>query len=217
MVKSFFLVWVMIVAGIFSPSQFAFSQFPDFTKAMDTTDGVCFSRMSGDLICVGSGIDDPASGGGVAAPIGSVYHRTNGITYKKTGVGNTAWVIQGLESPVVSQTADFGKNGVSSANSWLNRAGSVPSNTVGIPVTLASGVMQSVYCDNANTVSGDVEIYEHDGTTFTLLYTLTFSSSHAASATSLAVSVTKGKMIAVKNVVALSNPGCTVAMKGTSL
>jgi len=39
------------------------------------------------------GVDDPTSGGGVEAPIGSLYLRTNGSTYHKTGAGNTDWTL----------------------------------------------------------------------------------------------------------------------------
>lgn len=38
-----------------------------------------------------SGAVDPTAGAGVAAPIGSLYLRTNGVPYIKTGAGNTAW------------------------------------------------------------------------------------------------------------------------------
>lgn len=38
-----------------------------------------------------SGAADPSAGAGVAAPIGSLYLRTNGVPYIKIGVGNTEW------------------------------------------------------------------------------------------------------------------------------
>ncbi len=39
-----------------------------------------------------SGSADPSAGGGVVAPIGSCYFRTDGTIWVKTGAGNTAWV-----------------------------------------------------------------------------------------------------------------------------
>lgn len=40
-----------------------------------------------------SGAADPTAGGGVAASVGSLYLRTNGTLYQKTGAGNTAWTL----------------------------------------------------------------------------------------------------------------------------
>ena len=39
-----------------------------------------------------SGAADPAAGAGVAAPVGSLYLRTNGTHYAKTSAPNTGWV-----------------------------------------------------------------------------------------------------------------------------
>lgn len=40
---------------------------------------------------VRSGADDPTGGAGVVAPLGSLYMRTNGSVYWKSGAGDTAW------------------------------------------------------------------------------------------------------------------------------
>jgi hypothetical protein len=42
-----------------------------------------------------AGVGDPTSGGGVAANVGSLYMRTNGQLWVKTGAGNTAWTQAG--------------------------------------------------------------------------------------------------------------------------
>lgn len=56
------------------------------------------------VVKVMSGSADPTAAGGVAAPIGSAYLRTNGSLYIKTAVGNTAWTKNALLP--VSLTAD---------------------------------------------------------------------------------------------------------------
>jgi hypothetical protein len=40
-----------------------------------------------------SGTVDPSAGGGVAAPEGSIFLRSNGSAYVKTGAGDTAWTL----------------------------------------------------------------------------------------------------------------------------
>ena len=42
-------------------------------------------------IAIIPGSVDPTAGGGVAAPLGSLYLRTTGAMYLKTGSGNTQW------------------------------------------------------------------------------------------------------------------------------
>lgn len=44
-----------------------------------------------ELVEILAGAPDPTLGGGVAADVGSLYLRTTGVLYVKTGVGNTAW------------------------------------------------------------------------------------------------------------------------------
>lgn len=46
------------------------------------------------------GSADPTSGGGVAAPVGSLYLRTAaGTLYQKTGATDTDWTLNGTASP----------------------------------------------------------------------------------------------------------------------
>ena len=47
----------------------------------------------GHSVNVLAGVDDPSVGLGVVAPVGSMYLRTNGQTFKKTGVADTAWTL----------------------------------------------------------------------------------------------------------------------------
>lgn len=61
-----------------------------------------------------TGSADPTSGGGVVAPIASVYIRTtNGTVYSKTGAGNTAWTAVGVSTPYpVATTVEIGTTNV---------------------------------------------------------------------------------------------------------
>jgi hypothetical protein len=40
-----------------------------------------------------AGSVDPSAGGGVAAPLGSIYFRTNGTWWRKVAAANTGWVL----------------------------------------------------------------------------------------------------------------------------
>lgn len=64
------------------------------------TDTVTLSPSTGVKILVGSG--DPTSG--AAAPLGSIFLRTNGNFYVKTGSANTAWTQGGGGAPAGNDT-----------------------------------------------------------------------------------------------------------------
>jgi hypothetical protein len=91
----------------------------------------------------------------------------------------------------------LGRSGSSPANTWLLNE-SVPTNVVGIPIFLDGGVLTRVSVNNELTTTYSVEIYEHDGTTFTLLHTISVTSAKSATSTDLAVNVTFGKQLAAK-------------------
>jgi hypothetical protein len=57
------------------------------------------TTVNGNALSVGGvniipGPADPTAGTGVAAPLGSLYLRTTGALYVKTGVGNNAWTLK---------------------------------------------------------------------------------------------------------------------------
>jgi hypothetical protein len=56
------------------------------------------------------GSADPAAGAGVAAPTGSLYLRTTGAAYVKTGAGNTAWT-QAAAGGISTLTGDVTATG----------------------------------------------------------------------------------------------------------
>ena len=66
-----------------------------------------------------NGSADPTAGAGFEAALGSIYQRTNGSTYTKTGSANTAWTVnaagatgpQGPAGPAVFLDAEQGNDG----------------------------------------------------------------------------------------------------------
>lgn len=69
----------------------------------------------------------------------------------------------------------FGRSGNTPSNTWLNNEG-VPSNAVGIPILVNNPELTAIIATNENTSTFTVEVYEHDGTTFTLIDSLTVTS-----------------------------------------
>lgn len=59
----------------------------DINSAFTTYNGISLD----DIVGLFQGTDDPTSGAGEAAPVGSLFLRTNGELYQKTGAADTAW------------------------------------------------------------------------------------------------------------------------------
>lgn len=191
----------------------AYSQYIDKAFEVDTS-GFMMSLEGTDLISISSGTAAPT----FQAPMGSVYFQSNGDEYKKTGALATDWVLRGLGSAVVTQTADFGYAG--NAGAFLNRAGNVPSNISGVPIMISSGEIRTVSVSNEDVDTYSVAIYEHDGdfTNPTLLYTVSVVGARGKTDANLSIMVTQGKQLAAEvSVGAVKNVGATVAMKGLSL
>lgn len=159
---------------------------------------------------------NPSSFPGVSAPLASQYHRSNGEIFIKYGSLDTEWSLAGLESNVVTQSADFGKNGNSPSGTWLERSGSVPSNIAGISSLLSMASIRSLACSQEDTATWSVEFYEHSGnlTNLILLDTLSVITSNTGSKSNLSISITTGKQLAVKATTAVKNIGCTIVVKG---
>jgi len=117
------------------------------------------------------------------------------------GSDDVQGAIDALKTKVaVSASPGFtwGRSGNVGSGSWLQND-SVPSNTAGRLIGLISAKMERIFIANENVNTFDLEVYEHDGVTFTLLTTAV----HTASRTSYVdlippVAVTTGKMLAVK-------------------
>jgi hypothetical protein len=91
----------------------------------------------------------------------------------------------------------FGRNGNISSNTWMQQ-NDVPSNRTGIPVYLDDPVLDAVSIANENASTFSVEIYEHDGSTFTLLHTVAVAAARTERDIGINVPVTVGKELAVK-------------------
>ena len=68
----------------------------------------------------------------------------------------------------------WGKGGVVPTNTWLWNEG-VPANRTGRNFPLYNGELIQIAVSNEIVNTFDVEIYEHDGTTFTLLATISLT------------------------------------------
>lgn len=193
----------------------------DVTRSFGIENGtMIFDETTGEkAIWYGGGSVAPNIFPGVDVPLGSSYRQTNGDIWAKTGVGPMDWTLDGLGSAVVTQTADFGKSGNASSNSYLNRAGNVPSNVSGIIILPTTSSIRIVACGQENIDTYSVEFYEHEGDFInpTLLYTLSVVSSRSGSASGLNIPVTQGEQLAAKVLNSVKNVGCSVGIKGLSL
>lgn len=91
----------------------------------------------------------------------------------------------------------WGKSGNVSSNTWLLND-TVPSNKTGRVVFLNSATLEKVFVSNENVNTFDLEIYEHDGTTFTLITTVSIVAQRAQSFTIASLALTANKELAVK-------------------
>lgn len=194
---------------------------PNIGKAFEIAEhGVLYSVNGDNKVWSCAGTIDPSSVG-LAAPITSVFYKYDtGDTYRKTGTGNTDWELEGLGNPIVTQGFNFGANGNTPANTYINRIGGISSNIVGLPTLISSGEIKTISVENQNVNTYGIEVYEHDGNLVnsTLLYTLNVVSDTGAQASNLTISITKGKQIAAKTITgAAQNIGVTIIAKGTSL
>jgi hypothetical protein len=109
----------------------------------------------------------------------------------------------------------WGSSGNIPANSWLNNE-SVPSNKTGRNFSLYNGELVSISVSNENSSTFSIELYEHDGVTFTLLATVSLIAQRSLEALYTGISITKGRELAVKQATGSSkNPIVQVIAKGT--
>lgn len=112
----------------------------------------------------------------------------------------------------------FGKGGTVTANSWLLCDGSVPSNTAGRAIYLYNPYLTAVFIRCEQSTTCDFEVYEHDGTTYTLKYTANLVAARSLDIIlSPEVSLTKGKELAIKVVTgSVKNPVVGCQLKGST-
>jgi len=101
-----------------------------------------------------------------------------------------------LTTTYASPGFTWGRSGAIPAGTWLQND-TVPSNITGRHVFLTSAKIKKIFIANENINTFNLEIYEHDGTTYTLLTTVTVTSLRKVSF-ALDVSVTFNKEIAIK-------------------
>lgn len=112
----------------------------------------------------------------------------------------------------------YGRTGTTGAGTWLQNE-TVPSNVVGRPIFTDNGKIIRVAVSNETSQTWTVEIYEHDQTTYTLLYTAAVTPAAKEKIfEGLNISITKGKQLAAKIADSSPNPAknplVTVSAKG---
>ena len=91
----------------------------------------------------------------------------------------------------------FGRSGNVTAGAYLSNE-TVPSNLTGIPIELVNGRITGLVVRNQDSNTFDVEIEEHDGTTFTSLGIFSVTASRGDNFFSLDIEITIGKELAAK-------------------
>jgi hypothetical protein len=149
------------------------------------------------LFYVTSNNGDPT---GSPAPINTwVFREDNQTIYYKYGLGDNDWSSfnSGAPSNEASQTISFAKAGNAPENTWLQTLGLSPSNNIGMPVVLSSSKIKVIEAVS-DVDTYDVEIYEHDTMTYTLLDTISVSAASGVRSAGLNVPITDGKRLAAK-------------------
>ena len=90
----------------------------------------------------------------------------------------------------------WGRSGSVIPGTWMQND-NVPSNIAGRTVGLEGASIKKIQMANGAVNTFTLDIYEHDGTTYTLLHTVTFSAVRAEEQ-DLNIAVTKGKQLAIQ-------------------
>jgi hypothetical protein len=107
----------------------------------------------------------------------TIYGDAGVMKFKDTDVTTEKSLIELVSS--ASPGFICSRKGVTSSGTWLESDG-IPTNTVGIPILLNNPTLTAIIATNETaSATFTVEIYEHDGTTFTLIDTLTVTSSRS--------------------------------------
>ena len=91
----------------------------------------------------------------------------------------------------------WGRSGNTPGNTWLLNE-SVPSDKTGRVIFLTSAKLEAIFVSNEIVSTFDIEIYEHDGTTYTLITTISVVSLRSAIFNTGSLSLTSGKELAMK-------------------
>jgi hypothetical protein len=126
---------------------------------------------------------------------------TNGFT--ADDVQEAIEEVQALVANSASPGWSFGRANAVQPLTWLLHEG-VSSNITGRMVTMTDATIRRVFVSNQMSATFDLELYEHDGTTFTLLGTISMITQRSG-VFSVSFPVTTGKEIAVKQSTGQSN------------
>jgi len=97
-----------------------------------------------------------------------------------------------------SPSMSWGKAGNANSNTWLANEG-VPSNIAGRVIFLYSPKLTNLYVASNSAATFTLEVYQHDGVTYTLLTTVSIVAQRAASFVfSPVITLTQGKELAIK-------------------
>ena len=92
----------------------------------------------------------------------------------------------------------------------------VPSNKAGRRIFLIDATLESVFVSSEDVDTFDLEIFEHDGTTFTLITTVSVVAARGGEFTVASLSLTTSKELAIKLVNgSAKNPVVGCILKGT--
>jgi hypothetical protein len=91
----------------------------------------------------------------------------------------------------------WGRTGNTSSGTWLLNDG-VASDKTGRVIFLDNAKLEAVYVSNELAGTFDVEVYEHNGTTYTLITTVSLVATRAATFSVASLSLTKNKEVAMK-------------------
>ena len=109
----------------------------------------------------------------------------------------------------------WGNSGNTNSGSWLLND-TVPSNKSGRAIFLTGATLEYVFvrCENSTTVG--IGVYEHDGTTFTLITTVNLTASRSGDFIIGSLALTTGKELAMKIASgSAKNPVVGCIIKGT--
>ena len=109
----------------------------------------------------------------------------------------------------------WGSSGNVTAGSWLVND-TVPSNKAGRSIFLSNATLEYVFvrCEDATTF--DMEVYEHDGTVYTLITTVSVTAARAGDFPIASLPLTTGKELAMKmSSGSAKNPVVGCVLKGS--
>jgi hypothetical protein len=141
---------------------------------------------------------------------------------------STNGFISDLVQPAIEEIASGGGTGASPGFQFTRsgnigtgaylQVGSVPSNLTGSPIGLTSPKLVALVISNEIANTFNIQLEEHDGTTYTTIGTYSVVASRSAVYTGLSVNLTSGKELAVKvSSGSAKNLVVNVYVKGNSL